>query len=389
MCYAPYNPSPLLQNGVAMTIYTSLWGGRNWEKTTKHPEPPYKEKIFIGAQGVPIFGLVAIPENAHSTIIATYGITGTLDNQWFLKLLGRKAYAQGYAVVLFDWRAHGKTAELSPTLTSDGLYEGEDFVRIAASAKDLGCPAKFWFTGFSLGGQLALWAVKAVEDLLTRGADTESITPDSQLPTPDSQLLTPNSSLLTPNSQPPTPYSPLTIEDIGGAAVMCPSLDSVRSLAYLIKHPVGKYIEAGIARKLNQLAWKIHDAHPGSLDPTAIERAKTIWGFDHELVIEQLGFPSVEAYYNASSALPLLPNLTKPTLIIYAADDPFFEPALIPELEAICAENPMIDLILTNNGGHVGYVSSKKGQRQAQDPDPWWAWNRILQWFEYQGSREI
>jgi uncharacterized protein len=368
MCYAPYNPSPLLQNGVAMTIYTSLWGGRNWEKTTKHPEPPYKEKIFIGAQGVPIFGLVAIPENAHGTIIATYGITGTLDNQWFLKLLGRKAYAQGYAVVLFDWRAHGKTAELSPTLTSDGLYEGEDFVRIAASAKYLGCPGKFWFTGFSLGGQLALWAVKAVEDLLKNGADTESITPDSQLP---------------------TPYSPLTIEDIGGAAVMCPSLDSVRSLAYLIKHPVGKYIEAGIARKLNQLAWKIHDAHPGSLDPAAIQRAKTIWGFDHELVIERLGFASVEAYYNASSALPLLPNLIKPTLIIYAADDPFFEPAIVPELEAISAENPMIDLILTNNGGHVGYVSSKKGQRQAQDPDPWWGWNRILQWFEYQGSREI
>jgi uncharacterized protein len=403
MCYAPYDPSPLLQNGVAMTIYTSLWGGRNWEKTTKHPEPPYKEKIFIGAQGVPIFGLVAIPENAHATIIGTYGITGTLDNQWFLKLLGRKAYAQGYAVVLFDWRAHGKTAELSPTLTSDGLYEGEDFVRIAAGAKYLGCPGKFWFTGFSLGGQLALWAVKAAEDLLINGSKAELITPNSQLltpnsslltpnsqlPTPNSSLLTPNSSLLTPNSQLPTPYSPLTIEDIGGAAVMCPSLDSVRSLAYLIKHPVGKYIEAGIARKLNQLAWKIHDAHPGSLDPVAIERAKTIWGFDHELVIERLGFPSVEAYYNASSALPILPKLIKPTLIIYAADDPFFDPAIVPELEAICTENPMIDLILTNNGGHVGYVSSKKGQRQAQDPDPWWAWNRILQWFEYQESRDV
>jgi len=49
-----------------------------------------------------------------------------------LRILGRKAFAQGYAVVLFDWRAHGKTALLSPSLTSDGLYEGEDFVRIAA-----------------------------------------------------------------------------------------------------------------------------------------------------------------------------------------------------------------------------------------------------------------
>ena len=114
-----------------MTVYTASWANKNWEATTFDPEPPYKEKIFSGAGGVPIYGWIAIPENPRSTIVGTYGITGTLDNQWFLRLLGRKAYAQGYAVVLFDWRAHGKTAKLSPTLTSDGLYEGEDFVRIA------------------------------------------------------------------------------------------------------------------------------------------------------------------------------------------------------------------------------------------------------------------
>src|SRR3712207_8404941 len=48
-----------------------------------------------------------------------------------------------YTTLFRSWRAHGKTAELSPTLTSDGLYEGEDFVRIAAQAKAMGCPAPF------------------------------------------------------------------------------------------------------------------------------------------------------------------------------------------------------------------------------------------------------
>ena len=60
-------------------------------------------------------------------------------------------------------------------------------------------------------------------------------------------------------------------------------------------------------------------------------------------MIGRLGFPTVEAYYDASSALPLLPNLTKPTLIIYAEDDPFFEPAIIPELQIACASNPAVD----------------------------------------------
>lgn len=347
MCYASFNPPWFLQSGTLMTIYTTLWASRSWEHTIIHPKPPYEQKIFIGGQDVPIFGWVAIPENAHSTIVGTYGITGELDNQWFLKLLGRKAYAQGYAVVLFDWRAHGKTAELSPTLTSDGLFEGEDFVRIAAAAKAMGCPGKFWFTGFSLGGQLALWAVKAAMALVRE---------DENLGLKDS--------------------------DIGGAAVICPSLDSRRSLSYLVKQPLGRYLEKAIARQLKKLAWRIHNAHPGAIDPKAIERANSIWGFDHELVIEQLGFPSVEAYYDASSALHLLPNLEKPTLIIYAQDDPLFDPAIIPDLEAACARNKVVDLLLTRHGGHVGYLSSKNGQIQAQDPDPWWGWNRVLQWLE-------
>lgn len=344
MPFPVYTPPRFLRDGLAMTLYTALVAGRDWEATTAAPEPSYQETIFTGAGGVPIFGWVAIPDNPRTTIIATYGITGELNNQWFLRLLGRKAFAQGCAVVLFDWRAHGKTAELSPTLTSDGLYEGEDFVRIAAQAKVMGCPAPFWFSGFSLGGQLALWAVKAAQDLIVKDAVG------------------------------------LQEAEIGGAAVICPSLDSNRSLSYLVRAPLGRYLEQAIARQLKKLAWQIYHTHPGALDPAAIERANSIWGFDHELVIGRLGFPSVEAYYNASSALHLLPHLTKPTLILYAADDPMFDPAILPDLQAACARNPAIDLCLTRYGGHVGYISSKASQAQVGDPDPWWAWNRLLAW---------
>ena len=340
----PYNPPWFLRNGVTMTVYTAVSASQYWENTTPLPEPPYQEMIFTGAGGVPIFGWVAIPQNAHSTIVGTYGITGSLDNQWYLRLLGRKAFAQGYAVVLFDWRAHGKTAQLSPTLTSDGLYEGEDFVCIAAEAKALGCPAPFWFTGFSLGGQLALWGVKAAQNL-GRGV-RENLTP----------------------------------EDIGGGAVICPSLDSIRSLSYLVNDPWGKRLEQGITRELKKLALAIYKAHPGAIELAAIERANSIWSFDQELVIGRLGFPSVEAYYEASSGLHLLPQLEKPTLILYAEDDPLFDPTIVPDLQTGCDRNPAIDLMLTRYGGHVGYISSQEGQLQAGDPDPWWAWNRILEW---------
>lgn len=351
MFHPVYTPPWWLRNGLSMTLYTALRVARYWEKTIAQTEPPYQERIFAGAGRVPIFGRVAIPEKPRGTIIGTYGITGDLDNQWFLKLLERKAFARGYAVVLFDWRAHGKTAELSPTLTSDGLYEGEDFVRIAAEAKAMGCPAPFWLTGFSLGGQLALWGIKAAQTISTWGQDLELIE-----------------------------------SEIGGGAVICPSLDSNRSLSYLVKDRWGKYLEQAIAQQLKKLAWRVHDAHPGTINPAAIERANSIWGFDNELVIERLGFSSVEEYYDASSGLLLLPQLKKPTLILYAADDPLFDPTIVPDLQAACAGNPAIDLVLTDYGGHVGYLSSKAGQRQANDPDCWWAWNRVLEWCDRQMS---
>ncbi len=344
-----YSPPAFLKNGTAMTVYAALRMPKSWEKTIAVPEPSYQETTFTGINDVPIFGLVAIPEKPRGTIVATYGITGTLENQFYLKLLGRKAYSLGYAVVFFDWRAHGKTALLSPTLTSDGIYEGDDFVCIAAKAKTMGCPPNFWFAAFSLGGQLALWAGKSALSL-------------------------------------PQPALEMGLEekDIGGVAVICPSLESNRSLNYLERHPIGRHLERGIAKNLKTLAYELYNAHPGEFDLEAIERANSIRGFDRELVIPRLGFPSVEAYYEATSPLYFLPHLQKPTLIIYAEDDPLFDPTIVPELKAICQDNQAIDLLSTRYGGHVGHISSKRCQREAKDPDIWWALNRILEWIERQ-----
>jgi predicted alpha/beta-fold hydrolase len=344
-----YQPPFLLKNGTAMTVYLALKAANNWQDTIPFAEPIYQEVMFQGFGNIPIFGQIAKPNAAKGTIIGTYGITGNLENQWILRLLARKAYAQGYAVVLFDWRAHGKTAELTPTLTSDGLYEGKDFVRIAAQAQQMGCPAPFWFTGYSLGGQLALWGVHAAETISEWESD------------------------LTFN---PT--------DIGGGAVICPSLDSNRSLTYLMKHPVGKHLEQAITRALKTLAQQIHHFHPQAIDLNLVDQVNSIRDFDEKLVIQHLGFKTVEAYYQASSPLPFLPHLTKPTLIIYAADDPLFDPTIVTDLENIAPQNPTLDLLLTRYGGHVGYISGKSCQQSYNDPDQWWAWNRVLEWCNQQ-----
>lgn len=344
----PFVPPWFLQNGLAMTLYTALVTNQTWSHNTDLLPVSSQDYIFKGYGDVPIFGRWAAPERSRGTVVATYGITGSLDDQWQLEILGRKAYQRGYGLVMFDWRAHGKTAELSPTLTSDGLYEGHDYIALASQAKALGCAPPFWFMGYSLSGQLALWGAKAAMDL--------------------------------------PPDSGLVPGDIGGVVVVCPSLDSNRSLRYLTADPLGKYLERSIARELKRLAQRLHQLHPDHFDLAAIDRANSIWGFDHELVIGRLGFASVEDYYDASSPLPFMADLSIPTLILYAADDPLFSPEIIPDLRRVCATNPKIDLVLTDHGGHVGYYSSSAGQRLAGDSDPWWAWNRALNWVEQVGG---
>jgi predicted alpha/beta-fold hydrolase len=356
-----------------MTAYTAYRAPKTWQRSLDLPAPPYRDHWFTGEDQVPLFGQVALPPSSalpapalpsspspplpsRGTLIATYGIVGTLENQWFLQILGRKAHAAGYGVVMFDWRGHGKSADRSPTLTSDGLWEGRDFVRIAAEAKQLGCPAPFWFVGYSLGGQLALWGVDYAAHVADWGPDLGDR---------------------------------LTDTDLAGGIAICPSLDSTRSLRFLASTPIGRYMEHTITRQLQHLAQRLHRNFPDDFDPEAIARAESIWGFDRELVIPRLGFASVEAYYAASAALPLLDRLTKPTLVLYAQDDPMFDPALGPELAAAGDRNAWLDVLLTQHGGHVGYISSAACQARSGDRDPWWAWNRVLDWLNHQDQRQV
>ncbi len=348
-----FNPPWYLSSGLAMTLYTAFVANDLCLRSAQQGEPQYIAQVMTGSQAVPLYTWRSpMPAGAKGTLILTYGITGSLEDQGFLRQWARWAHERNYGVILFDWRAHGKTAELSPTLTSDGLYEGEDFVHLAVQAKALGYSPPFWFGGYSLGAQLSLWGIYKGQ---TMGDWANNVD-----------------------------LSDLHPGEIGGGIAICPSLDSERSLSYLINHPVGRYLEKAIAKKLKELAWKLHRYHPESFDPKAIGRADSIWGFDHNLVIDRLGFASVEDYYTASSALPLLPKLEKPTFILYAEDDPLFAPSLGQELRSLQNNLAVVDLHLTPQGGHVGYISSKQCQKENQDPDENWAIHRSLDWLDNQ-----
>lgn len=94
----------------------------------------------------------------------------------------------------------------------------------------------------------------------------------------------------------------------------------------------------------------------GRFDDTSIQKKfinlKTLDGFDELYTAPRHGFLSAKDYYDKSSALPVLKNIVKPTLIISAKDDPF--------LGIVASENdisPSTQLLYPKHGGHTGFIN--------------------------------
>lgn len=332
--FTPYLPPWYLRNGIIHTVAATYWYGKRWEIwknqvswVQSYPSLPWQEKVFLGAEDVPLWGKWVCPPDACGTIILNYGITGDAEQAWYAHLTAYKAYAQGWAVLLYDWRGHGKTGELSPVPPSDGWREGADQVLLAQQLVALGCPPNVVLIGFSLGGQLALWGLKEGYN------------------------------------------SP----DIKGAATLCPNLESNRTLDYLLSYPFGRLVERSLTKQLIAGARRQAHCFPDAVTEETVDRINSIRSFDRAIVIDYYGFSSVSDYYYQTGGLYLLDQLTLPYLVVYAADDPLFDPSLVPDLKARIDSNPKGDLLLSDRGGHVAHIGKK-----SQAEDQFWGINRLL-----------
>lgn len=87
-----------------------------------------------------------------------------------------------------------------------------------------------------------------------------------------------------------------------------------------------------------------------------IARLKTLKDFDELITGPLHGFADAEDYYQQSSALGFLKDITTPTLIIHAADDPFMTHQVIPHARDL---SPSVHYELSKRGGHVGFIHGK------------------------------
>jgi len=111
-------------------------------------------------------------------------------------------------------------------------------------------------------------------------------------------------------------------------------------------------------RFLRTLSKKMHLKHqqfPNQLDVFPLKKVKTLKDFDDFFTSKINGFKDAEDYYLKASSKQFIPNISKPTLLINALDDPFLSESCFPISEA--NENSNFFLMTPFHGGHVGFIS--------------------------------
>ncbi len=85
-----------------------------------------------------------------------------------------------------------------------------------------------------------------------------------------------------------------------------------------------------------------------------LSRICSFWEFDDRVVAPLNGFKGVHDYYRQSSSLHSLEEITHPTLLIQADDDPFMLPEGAPTAGHL-SDSTILEI--TRGGGHAGFVS--------------------------------
>jgi predicted alpha/beta-fold hydrolase len=131
----------------------------------------------------------------------------------------------------------------------------------------------------------------------------------------------------------------------------CDLAASARALA----KPVNKIYMKRFLRMLHQKIKEKMAVLPGMINDRDFYKIKDFKAFDDRYTAPIHGFKNACDYWKKCSSKPYIPDITVPTLIINAMNDPFLPKACCPVREA--AANRHVTLCMPESGGHVGFVS--------------------------------
>ncbi len=113
---------------------------------------------------------------------------------------------------------------------------------------------------------------------------------------------------------------------------------------------------------------------PGLFDGTRMLAARNLHEFDNVVTAPLHGYRDTDDYWSRASSKPILGQLTVPTLVLNAKNDPFLPSHVLPAPSEVA---PCVHLEYPSEGGHVGFLGRSNGMN--------WLPERVLHFFGVQG----
>lgn len=258
-------------------------------------------------------------------IVIVHGLEGSCDSN-YARGIADKAYARGFHAVRMNQRNCGGTERLTPTLYNSGL--SGDYVAVLKELIGEGFEQIF-FAGYSMGGNLV---TKMAGEL------------GEEAP-----------------------------KELKGVAVVCPALD-LSACADALEEPENTLYQWHFVRGLMERYRRKSELFPERYARDGFGPIRTVREFDDAITAPHFGYKDAEDYYEAAGAKKVIGKVALPLLLITAQDDPFVP--YVSFLAARVEENPKVNFVAPEHGGHCGFVSRWSGAER------FWAEERIVEFVE-------
>lgn len=292
-----YKPPSYLFNGHLQTIYPAIFRkvkGINYER----------EKIKTTDED--FLNLDWLVTGSEKLAIISHGLEGDSQRP-YVKGLAKALNKEGYDVLAWNFRGCG--GEMNHTLRfyHSGATEDLDYIISHALAQKK--YEEIIITGFSLGGNLTL------KYLGERGATLH--------------------------------------HKIKRSVVFSVPLNLYTSCLQISK-PENFLYSSRFLKRLKQKVRSKSILLPDLINTNDFKNIKNLKDFDDFYTAPLHGFKDALAYYESCSAINFLKNISIPTLIVNAKNDPFLSPDCYPE--SLLKDHPFVYFEAPDEGGHCGFA---------------------------------
>jgi predicted alpha/beta-fold hydrolase len=287
-----YTPPFTLLNKHVATIYPALF-----RRVTL---PPFQRER-VTTDDNDFLDLDWLKQGADQLIIISHGLEGNSQRP-YMKGMARAFYDQKFDVLTWNYRGCGDEMNKQLRFYHSGATDDLDFI-VKHASKNY---KSVYLIGFSLGGNLTL-------KFLGESAQ--------RLP---SKLK---------------------------AAVAFSVPMNLKTSCEKISEPSNFFYAKRFIKSLKKKVTDKAKLMPG-IDVTNIDRITTLKEFDDRYTAPLHGFKDAVTYYEACSSLYFLKEISVPTLVISAKDDPFLSADCYPTEIG----NPHIQFDYSRYGGHVGFA---------------------------------